>query len=160
MIYAWANPLNLPWLVFDSDHTAKGIQLFLVLSIGIGVISWWGARLGYPAHLIFLAAVLATLTPIMLHAQSHTHYAGSVYWALVVLAAYTRFLEEGGGRRLLFVALSWMLLIAINYVTINLFTAVALVLCAASYLWSNRDGAGNGPVRRRIFIRIGWNNFI
>jgi hypothetical protein len=50
--------------------------MLLVLGIGVGAISWWGVRLGYPAHLIFLAVVLATLSPAMLHTHSHTHYAG------------------------------------------------------------------------------------
>jgi hypothetical protein len=155
MVYAWANPLNLPWLVFDNDHTAKGIQMLLVLWIGVGVISWWGARLGYPAHLIFLAVVLATLSPAMLHTHSHTHYAGSVYWAVVVVGTYVRFLEAGGRWRLLFVALAWATLVVINYATIILFTAATLILYAASRLWLVQDGLQSA--RRRVFQRLGWS---
>ena len=157
MVYSWANPLNLPWLVFDDDHTAKGIQILLVLWIGVGVISWWGARLGYPAHLIFLAAMLATLSPVMLHAHSHIHYAGSVFWAVVVVGTYVRFLEAGGRRRLSLVALSWATLVVMNYATIILFTSAALVLYAASRIWLIDDGLQSDLVRRGVFQRVGWS---
>ena len=156
MIYAWANPLNLPWLIFDNDHTAKGMQVLLVLWIGVGAISWWGVRLGYPGHLIFLAVVLATLSPVMLHAHSHTHYAGSIYWAAVVVATCTRFLDEGRAWRLLLVAFSWITLVVINYATIILFTAGALILYTAARIWFEEDDSQHGQTRQRTIQRAGW----
>lgn len=135
LVYSYLSPLHLPWLLIENDHLAKGVQILLLLNLGAFAIAAWSRILGLGERWTLLLAVLATLTPLALHFQAHTHQPGTYYAGLLVLAAYDRFLESGGARRLALLFAALLLLIALNFISVFGFVVIALVCFALPRLW-------------------------
>ena len=135
LVYSYLSPLHLPWLLIDNDHIAKGVQILLLLNLGALAIVAWSRILGLGEGWTLMLVALATLTPLALHFQAHTHQPGTYYAGLLVLAAYDRFLESGGARRLALFFAALLLLIALNFISVFGFVVIALVCFALPRLW-------------------------
>lgn len=136
MIYSYLSPLNFPWLFIKNDHIAKGVQIFLLLNLGAFAIFWWCRILNIGPAWTLASIILATITPLALHFQAHTHQPALYYTGLLLLAAFHNLIQEGKRSQLWIFFLLTCLAVVFNFLSVLLFICIGLAVLAVAHFIS------------------------
>lgn len=141
---SWISPLHAVWLLVDNDQVAKGIEIFLILNIGLLGTLWWASILGLPPSLTMMAAIFITFTPLATRYDGLSQYGHCFAASLLVTAAFTAFLDSGRRKYLFLFFAMTLFLISGNYMPSLLFVCIVFLMITISrFGWSpytNRRG--------------------
>lgn len=136
-IYSYISILNIPWLIIDNDHIAKGFQNLLIMNLGAITVLFLGYCLNLRLSIILFSTIIITANPLSMEFLNHSHQQGINFSLIFLISSFLAYLKDGKFSYLCCFIVSIILSISINFLSLFLLGSISLFILATCVLFLN-----------------------